>query len=318
MLKWVLIFFIILVLLLILIYNIINQNESKALYFPSKRRVWKPKVNYKSVYINVNDSYDVVYDRKDRKKNAEYISGWHFDNFKNAKTIMFCHGNTGNITNRKYIIDICTKFKLNLFVFDYRGFGESSSHPNKLALREDGELAYEYLHHTCKIPNRKIIIWGESLGGLPAAYAASKFNCGGLILICTFSSLDEILTYRFEGTSKAAAEFLTTLLSYKIDMIPVKNYLVDVRCPVAIVHSSKDEMIPYACSWINYHSIKHSNKLHIRIKGRHASPDIKSDQLREIFEFCELSLDDLSSDVNISDMLENLRTVAERYNNFMD
>lgn len=316
--EWVLIFFVILLLLTILIYNIVNQNEDKALYYPSKKRFWKPKVNYKSVYINVKDSRDVVYNAKDRREDREYISGWHFDNFKGAKTICFSHGNTGNISHREYIIRICMKFKMNLLVYDYRGFGESSSSPNKIYLREDGELAYEYLHYNCNIPHKQIIVWGESLGGIAAVWTANKYKCGGLILICTFSSLDDAISYQFKGASKSAVKFLTSLLSYKVDMVPLKEYLTEVECPVVIIHSNEDDMIPYACSWINYHSVKHSNKLHVRIKGGHASPDIKSDQLREIFEFCDLSLDDLSSDINISDMLENLRTVAEKYNHFID
>ena len=92
---------------------------------------------------------------------------------------------------------------------------------------------------------------------------------------------------------------------------------MDVKCFVAIIHSVEDEMIPYKCSWINYNSIPHSNKMHIKIKGGHSSPNIKSEQLLELFNFCDLSLSNMSSDVDISEMLENLRTYAEKHNNFM-
>lgn len=316
--EYFFIFFIILFLLIILIYNIVNRNEDKALYYPSRKRFWTPNVNYKSVYINTKDSKDVVFKSRDRKKKCDYISGWHFSNFKGADCVLYHHGNTGNKSHRQYIIDICMKFKMNLFVVDYRGFGTSDGYPTKDFLREDGEISYEYLHYHCQIPHKKIIIWGESLGGIPAVWTASKFKCKALILICTFSSLDDAINYRFKGASRAGVKFLTNLLSYKIDTVPLKHYLTEVTCPVAIIHSSEDDLIPYACSWINYHSVKHANKLHVRIKGGHASPDIKSHQLREIFEFCDLSLDDLSSDVDISGMLENLRTVAEKYNHFID
>jgi len=316
--EYFLIFFIIISLLFIIIYNIINRNEDKALYYPSRKMKWKPKIDYREVFINTKDSKDVIYKFKNKKKNCDYICGWHFNNFSGAKTIIFCHGNTGSIANRKYIIDICTKMKMNLFIYDTRGFGKSDNSPNKIFLREDAESAYKYIRYYCNTPYKKIIPWGESLGGCASSWMASKFKCGALILICAFSSLDDAIKYRFEGASRAGVNFITNLLSYKIDTIPVKNYLTDVTCPVVIIHSSEDDMIPYACSWINYHSVKHSNKLHVRIKGGHASPDIKSHQLREIFEFCDLSLDDLSSDVDISGMLENLRTVAEKYNHFID
>ena len=316
MIKWVLLFFVITILVLVIVYNVINQNEKYGLYFPSKKRVWKPKVNYKNVFLNVNNCKDVVYCSRRRKPGQEYIAGWHFDNYPSAKTVIFCHGNTGNVTHRQYIIDMCTKFKLNLFLFDTRGYGRSDSFPDKLFLREDGELAYEYLHHVAKVPHRKIILWGESLGGVTAVWTASKYPCGGLILLSTFSSLDDAINHKYKG--KMAVKFLTSLLSYKMDMIPLKNYLRKVTCPTAIIHSDEDELIPYECSLINYDSIQHKNKIHIKIKGGHASPRIKSKQLRKIFRFCDLSMDYLSSDVNISDMLEDLRTVAARHGNFMD
>lgn len=318
MIKWVLIFFVILVLLFILFYNIVNHNEDKILFYPSHKRHWKPKKNYKEVFINVCDSSDIAYCAKDKKENCEYIHGWHFNNFKGARTVNYYHGNSGSIANRHYIVNICKKFKLNLFLFDYRGYGQSSSYPHKVFLREDGELAFNYLHKVCKIPNKDIIIWGESIGCVGSIWTASKYKCGGLILLCSFSSLDDAISYRYKGKSRTAAKFLTGLLSYKMDMLSVKDYLKEVTCPVVIIHSDKDELIPYACSWINYHSIKHANKLHIKIKGGHASPDIKSSQLRQIFEFCDLNFDNISSDVNVSDILHNLKTVAAKYHNFID
>lgn len=317
MFEWVLFFFIFLIILILLIYNIIDHNEDKVLFYPSRRKNWKPEIEYKKVFINVKDPKDVVYFSRDRKNKCEYISGWHFDNFKNAKTIMFAHGNSGCINQRRYIIDMCHKFKLNLFVFDYRGYGSSDSHPNKIFLREDGELAYEYLHYACKIPNSKIIIWGESIGGVAAVHTASKYNCGGLILICSFSSLDDIAIYNLKGASRTAVEYLTSLLSFKMDMIPLKSHMKDVKCPVAIIHSYQDELVPYACSWINYHSVGHKNKMHVKIRGGHASPEIKSEQLRKVFNFFDMKLDNLSSNVDISEILTDLKTFAKRHNNFM-
>lgn len=98
MLKWLLIFIIIVILVLIYFYNVINQNEDKALYYPSKKCVWKPKYSYKTVFMNVNDRKDICYSSKDKKKNEEYISGWHFGNFKGKKTVIFSHGTSIPIT----------------------------------------------------------------------------------------------------------------------------------------------------------------------------------------------------------------------------
>ena len=317
MLNWILIFFIIVILLLVCLYNIINANEDKALFFPSKRKGWKPKVPYREVFLNVKDRNDVCY-RKDRKKNQEYIVCWHFNNFPGKKCCIFSHGNSGNLSHRQYIVDMCTDLKLNLLIYDYRGFGESDSYPSKKFIKEDAEIAFEYLTKHCAIPNKEIIIWGESLGGLAAVWTAHKYECGGLILFSTFSSLDDAITYRYKkGGTKTAAKLLTDFLSFRMDMLPLKHYLRKVKCPVVVVHSEEDTMIPYACSKINFHSIRHKKKLHVKIKGDHSSPNITSDQLKKIFDFCELPLDDLSSDVDITELLQDLRGFAKKHNNFM-
>jgi len=316
MLNWLIIFFIVVILILIYIYNVINQNEDKALYFPSKKCVWKPNYSYKTVFMNVNDRKDICFSSKDKKRKEEYISGWHFDNFKGKKTIIFIHGTSGNITHRKYLINMCKKFKLNVLLFDYRGYGKSDSFPHKLFLREDAEIAYEYLHYVCKIPHEDIIIWTESLGCISGAYLSTKYNSGGLILFSGFSSLDDIVNYRLKGYSRTASRFLTTLLSYKMDFLSVKDYIPEIKCPIVIIHSENDEIVPYECSKINFNRIKHNDKLFIKIEGGHSSPKIKASQLKKIFSFC--SLPNNFSSGTIKYVLKDLETFAQKHNNFID
>ena len=318
MYQWFLIFILILILIFIAFYNFLKYTEDKVLYYPSKKCVYTPDIPYHQVYINVNDPKDVVYKSKDKCKNCEYISGWHFNNYKGAKTILFCHGNTGNISHRKYIIDICNKFGLNLFVFDYRGYGKSDSFAYKTFFKQDGEAAYEYLNQYCYIPSNEIIVWGESIGGYCASWIASQYKCKSLILMCTFSSLSDILAYKCDGAGRKAVQVLTSLSSYSSDMLNIKYHLSNVRCPVVIIHSRKDELVPYACSWINYNSIRHENKLHIKIKGTHSSPYIKSYQFKDVFNFCDLNLEGCDENLDVSEMLKDLRTFAKKHNNFME
>ena len=315
--KWFLIISVIFILLIIFVYNVINQNESKALFFPTKGRYWRPKSKYDNLYININNEKDYCYSPKDKKSGESYIHCWHFNNFKNEKTVCFFHGTTGNITNRKYIIDLCNKFHFNLFLFDYSGYGESSDFVHKFFLRENGETVYKYLNKECRIPSKDIIIWTESLGCITGSYICSKYNCGGLIILSGFSSLDDILNYGLEGYKKYASQLLTSLLSYKMDYLPVKDYLYRVKCPVIIVHSEEDEIVPYECSRINYKNIRHKDKLFIKIEGIHSAPRLTTKQLRKMFEFFDLPHHYLSSK-SISYMLKDLETFAERHNNFME
>lgn len=313
--KWlVLLIIILLVLIYIFIYNVINQNETKALFYPSKKKLWKPNVPYKHIYLNMRNENDICHDKRDKKRGEEYLSCWYLNNFKNSKTVCFFHGTTGNITHREYIISLCHKFRLNLFLFDYSGYGESCGFPHKQFLRDNAERVYSYL--TKQIPEKDIIVWTESLGCLSGSYLCSKYNCGGLILMSGFSSLDDLFNYHFEGYKHTASKVLTTLLSYKMDYLPVKEYLKGVKCPVVVIHSKNDELIPYECANINYDSIRHDKKIKITIDGGHACPKIKTRQFRKVFKFFNLPEYILTSN-SISYMLKELETFAERHNKFM-
>lgn len=301
MIFWLLLISIILV-LLVLIFISVPWAERKALFFPSKKCHWKPNIPYKEVTLKAD--------------NSERIHGWYFNNFPHNDVVSYAHGNSGNISNRAYIIDICHKLKLNLFIFDYRGFGKSTGKPCKHNLRKDGELAYEYLTKQCHIKPQKIIIWGESLGGIPAVWTASKYPCKALILLCTFSGLDDAITYYFEpGVKQSLAYGYSNMASMRYDIMPNRKYIRNVKCPVVILHSQSDDIIPYECAKILYKNISYQHKKLITIKGGHSSPIIRKDQLRELFEFCDIPYEEPE---DVDDMLKNLETVAERHHNFID
>lgn len=300
MIFWLLLISIILV-LLVLIFISVPWAERKALFFPSRKHHWKPDISYENVTLRADE--------------CERIHAWYFNDFPGNDTVLYCHGNSLNISDRSYIIDICHKLKLNLFIFDYRGFGKSTGRPSKHNLRRDGEIAYHHLTKDRKIKPKKIIIWGESLGGIPAIWTASKYPCKALILLCTFSGLDDAITYYFEpGVKQSLAYTYANMASVRYDIMPNRKYIRNVKCPTVILHSKSDDIIPYECAKILYKNISHQNKRLITIKGGHSSPIIRKDQLRELFEFCDIPYKEPE---DIEDMLKNLETVAERNHNFI-
>lgn len=315
MIQWIILLIVILV-LFIYVFNVINQNENCILFFPKKGGKWRPKQKYDEIYLNINDNKDICYKKKDKNPKESYIHCWHFNNYNGRPHVQFCHGQSGNLHNRSYIIEMCDRFKINLFLFDYSGFGQSCGNPKKILLRENTETAHNYLHKVCNIPNKEIIIWTESLGCVSGAYLCSKHEFGGLIISSGFSSLDDILHNHLQGYKQTGAKILTSILGLQMDFLPVKDYLKNVKCPVVIIHSREDEIIPYRCAKINFENIKHNNKLFVKIEGTHSGPKIKTKQLRKIFRFCDLPDDNCTSGT-IGIMLANLETFAAKHNNFM-
>ena len=305
--------------LLIVVYNSVPWAERKALFYPSKYHRWKPEASYDNVYIDVNNPSNVYHKVPKKHQCNDYIHAWHFNQFPGHKSIIFCHGNSGNISHRSYIIDICRQFELNLFIFDYRGFGKSSGEPSKKNLKKDGEAAYKYMTDCANIESGDIVVWGESLGGFVAVWIASKFSCRSLILLSTFSGLDDAINNYFDpGLKRSLAYGYSSLVSMRYDVMPSRKYIGKVKCPVAILHSKEDDIIPYKCAKINYDSVRHNSKVLIPIKGGHASPVITNEDLSNLFMFCDIPLPIYSRVCDVDEILEDIKTVAERHHNFMD
>jgi pimeloyl-ACP methyl ester carboxylesterase len=166
---------------------------------------------------------------------------------KNAPTVMYFHGNAGNIGMRlpmyKDLVELC---KCNVMAVEYRGYGNSGGIPSEKGLRMDAESALKYLRKSTLIDPSKIFLFGRSLGGAVAAYLAAKYPgddlfCG-LILENTFVSIGELALKLFP-LLKIFQFLLPLMLKNKWDS---KVEMAKVRCPVLFLSGLKDKMIPSA------------------------------------------------------------------------
>jgi pimeloyl-ACP methyl ester carboxylesterase len=281
-----LVLFLIIGFFLVIIYGLLYG----VLFYPLQEHIWTPTIPHRNLMINGN------------------ISAWHFDNFPNHKTVLFCHGNAGNISHRDYVIEMCYRQKLNLLLFDYRGFGKSKGIPSQQNVCQDGETAYRYLRGLLssdslqkKLSPDDIIIWGESLGGAVATYIASKNPCAALILMCTFSSIDDIIK---DQQTSLILRVMSSVLPWVTNIMSSKSLIKDVKCPIVVVHSKTDEVIPYSNAKRLYESIPHKCKRFITIAGGHSTPVISQKELEEMFRFCCLDTTECSC---TKDILSNLQ-----------
>lgn len=165
------------------------------------------------------------------------LSGWFIPKENASGVILFCHGNAGNISNRLETIQNFHELGLATFIFDYRGFGQSEGKPSEHGTYSDAEAAWQYLLTERKLHPNEIIIMGRSLGGAIAARLASNHTPGALILESTFTSVTDIAAKSYPYLP------IRLLLRFKYNTV---ESLRRVKCPVLIVHSRDDEMIPFA------------------------------------------------------------------------
>jgi uncharacterized protein len=221
---------------------------SKAIYHPLGSVLHTPK--------DASLSFeDVTFSTRDGVK----ISGWWIPAANPRGTVLFCHGNGGNISSCLDSAIIINSLGLNLLVFDYRGYGTSTGSPSEQGTYEDADAAWTYLTSERKIPPGRIIIWGRSLGGPIAARTASMHSAGLVIMESTFSSLQQLVNDRFFRTPS------WVLSNYAYD---TRKYLGKVGAPVLVIHSPDDEVVPFAHGKALYQSLTGPGSF-LQIKGGH-------------------------------------------------
>ena len=187
------------------------------------------------------------------------LAGW-FIPAENAEfTLLFCHGNGGNISHRLDSINIFNKLGLNCLIFDYRGYGNSEGKPSEEGTYRDAMTAYKWLLQKKNLPAKKIIIFGRSLGGSIAAYLASKVEAKGLIIESGFTSYVDV------GQKFYPYMAVKLFASYGYKTI---DYVRSVNCPVLMIHSRDDEIIPFEFG-LKLYEVANEPKEFIEIIGSH-------------------------------------------------
>jgi fermentation-respiration switch protein FrsA (DUF1100 family) len=173
-----------------------------------------------------------------RSADGVELTGWYV-RAKNAPfTILLCHGNGGNIS---YLLDSLQLFHglgLSCFAFDYRGYGRSTGRPTEAGTYLDAHAAYDWLTSVKGLGPDRIVLLGRSLGGSIAAHLAGRVPCGALAIESAFTSYLEVATGLYPYLPvRWFARFL-----YRYDTLA---YLKDVRCPVLVIHSRDDGLLPF-------------------------------------------------------------------------
>ena len=163
------------------------------------------------------------------------LNGWFIPNKEATFTIIFCHGNAGNISHRIDKISILYNLGVNIFIFDYRGYGKSQGKPSESGFYKDAKSAYKYLVEERKISAEDIILYGESIGSCVAINLAGEVKVRALITEEAFTSIKDM--------AKIAYPFLPHFIfSSRFNSIPK---LRDIDCQKLIIHSLDDEIVPF-------------------------------------------------------------------------
>jgi pimeloyl-ACP methyl ester carboxylesterase len=169
-------------------------------------------------------------------EDGKAISAWYIPADNERGVLLFCHGNAGNISHRLDSIRIFHDLDLSVFIFDYRGYGNSNGSPSEKGTYYDAEAAWNYLVGERKLKPDKIILFGRSLGGAVASMIAVRHRPGALIIESGFTSVPDM--------GKKLFPFLPVRLISRYDYNTRKN-VQQTDVPKLFIHSPDDEIIPY-------------------------------------------------------------------------
>lgn len=197
--------------------------ERRTMFYPMKEIEYLPYqlgLKYEDVFFRTSDGIE--------------INGWFVASADARYTVIFCHGNAGNISHRLQKIKFFHDLGCNTFIIDYRGYGRSKGTPSETGLYSDIQAAYEYLLSRNIAPDQ-IIGYGESIGGAVIIDLVSKRKLRALIADSTMTSAKDMV--------KLVLPFLPPqIFASRLDSI---NKIKTVTIPKLMIHSINDDIIPF-------------------------------------------------------------------------
>ncbi len=208
--------------------------------FIEKKLVFYPNKSNDSI---MPDAYGLEYDDVTfRTEDGLNLNGWFVPGKKsppddNLHTLLWFHGNAGNINRRLDNIKMLhDRVPANVFIIDYRQFGKSEGKISEQGTYLDAKAALSYLHSRKDINNEKIIFFGRSLGSAVAVDLAVKEKCCALILETPFTSIKEM--------GKKLYPFLFMSLHFLRTKYDSLSKISKIKVPTLIMHGDKDELVP--------------------------------------------------------------------------
>jgi fermentation-respiration switch protein FrsA (DUF1100 family) len=164
------------------------------------------------------------------------LHGWFVPRQGARATLLWLHGNAGNIGHRAHNLrQFHDALGINVFLFDYRGYGLSDGEPSEAGLMKDAEAAWRLLGARPDVDPGGIILFGRSLGAAVAAELGVRVKPAALILESPFTTLMDMARHHYW--------FLPVrgLVRSRYDTLGAVRR---VRAPVLVLHGDSDEIVP--------------------------------------------------------------------------
>ncbi len=235
--------------------------QSRLIFFPEM-----PGRQLEATPKAVNLDYEDV---RVETEDGVSLHGWYIPAANAKITLLFCHGNAGNISHRLESIALFNSLGLNVLIFDYRGYGQSTGKISEAGFYQDAYTMWQVLTDKKGIEAENIVLFGRSLGAAITSQLATKVKAGGVILESAFTSVPGM------GAKLYPLFPLRLLTRFQLNNVA---HVQAIPSPLLVVHSEDDEIIPFAQGQAVYERA-HEPKTFLRIRGGHNGGFIFSGRL---------------------------------------
>ena len=206
-----------------------------VVYFMQSRMLYLPEVPGRELAMTPADGGMDYEDVSIETADGVTLHGW-FIAGQSSRVLLFFHGNAGNISHRLDSIRQFQDLGLSVLIIDYRGYGQSEGRATERGMYRDAEAAWRYLTEDRGVVASEILIFGRSLGASVASRLAAHHQPLALVVESSFTSVPDIAQDLYPWLP---VRWLTRLNH------ATRDYVKEVRCPVLVVHSRDDEIIPF-------------------------------------------------------------------------
>jgi pimeloyl-ACP methyl ester carboxylesterase len=191
--------------------------------------------------------------------NDSHVHVRYLFNPNNHYVLFYSHGNAADLSRTlPFSSWIHRNAKLNVFEYEYPGYGHSTGVPTESGVMLNAEAALRHLVHKLEVSPERIIIMGTSLGTCPSLHLAANgiellglnenVSFKGLILVTPLLS---IVRTRF--SDNRIVQFIWNLMSPLCDTFNTFGHVSKIKCKTLVIHGTRDSVVPY---WHGLHISK--------------------------------------------------------------
>jgi fermentation-respiration switch protein FrsA (DUF1100 family) len=215
---------------------------SNFFYWPD-HYLYRTPDHYKLEYQSINFE----------SKDGTILHGWKIHRREMKKpslgTIVHFHGNAQNLSSHFLMLSWLAEYGYDLFIFDYRGYGQSGGAPSQDGIYLDSMAGMQKGYEFSLENKSPLIVYGQSLGGNVSLRAIVDFPFSKeiklLILDSTFSSYQKMA---WDKLTSAWILVPFSPLAYIFFSDKYASSLVLKKLPsipTLVIHGTHDLVVPF-------------------------------------------------------------------------